>query len=600
MKIQFIILLVAFGMLSGGIGSAFLSSEQVSSTPCDCQTVIANQYATGLLPGGPRLPEPQIFRGNPPPQWDWRSATVNSITGDWTTHVKNQGNCGSCYAFGSLAAVESLINIVNEDPTIDKDLSEQFIVSCGREWVNGIDGCDGAYLSPTFDFLLEYGAIPESCFLYISGASGYVPPCSDKCDDWEDQVITVKGWNAIADDVESIKNALVAHGPLPTSMVVYSDLYEYSGGIYEHPGDDPNPSNHLVTIVGYDDTQQYWICKNSWGPSWGENGWFRIAYGDCHIEENTVYLEYEKQSDVRVTIEIHRIQRLDEIEGMLEGEADWSYRVAVNNGEQWSEAFNHGYSDGDDDHIETVRHHFSAFASNIPFSIKVWERDFWSADDLADASGYTGGGSDNAIDDLRGALFFGEYNLLTNELTDGDPTTIDDGYYVTSGEYSPDSSTGSDQNDVKVWFKITDTYDLPLPDLDASGSLNGTVEMGSTQVHLGAFTVTNIGVDPVGWTDTFLSWELAEEPSWGSNWVLDPDGGIDLPAGDSVTVDVYVDAPEEQGVFSGSLKIWNVEDHGDAVQIPIQLETPRQNGQELFDVFHLFSYKLFSYMLLLI
>ena len=566
-KIFSIVIIVTVILASFGVVGTFHSSE-IKSYDCKCDDAKTSTYCTGLLPGGPKLPQGIEFTGLTPPTWDWRDVDGE----DWTTSIKNQGNCGSCYAFGSLAGLEAVIKIKNEDPDLSIDLSEQFMVSCGQEWMSGMFGCDGAYHSPTFNFIETYGSIPEYCFPYVSGASGYVPPCSDKCDEWQDLVIEIDDWHTVSSDIESIKNALIEHGPLPTTMIVYSDFYDYPGGVYEHPGPDPDPTNHLVTIVGYNDYQGCWICKNSWGTYWGENGWFRIAYGDCKIEQDTVYFEYTASSSVKVDVTIHRIKLLDEIEGFLEGEADWSYRVSVYNGKEWIDEINDEYSTDDDDHIEDVSHRFNIFATEITVSIKVWERDFWSGDDLADVSGYVGGGMDNSVPDSRGAIYNGEYDLIQDEITSGDTVVEESGYYTSSGEYSPDSSTSTDENDAKVWFKLNDNYELPEPDLDVIGSLDGQVKFGTKHYHLGSFTVKNIGIDPHGFSESYLDWEIADWPEWGSNWEFEPSSGTDLPSGESTTVDVYVDVPNEIGTYTGEIMVWNTEKYSDYGTVPIQLE----------------------------
>jgi hypothetical protein len=355
-------------------------------------------------------------------------------------------------------------------------------------------------------------------------------------------------------------------------MVVYSDFFDYDGGIYEHPGPDPDPTNHIVAIVGYNDYQSYWICKNSWGTGWGEDGWFKIAYGDCKIEEETVYLEYTAPSGAFVDVLVHRIKLIDEIEGFLEGEADWSYRISVFNGDEWVEDINDDYSSNDDDHIEDVSHRFNAYDSEVTVTIKVWDRDFWSGDDLADVSGYVGGGMDNSLPDLRGAIYHGDYDLIQDEITGGDTIISEGGYYTTSGEYSPDSSTSVDENDAKVWFKISTNYEPPAPDLEVSGSLDEEAKKGMKHCHLGSFTVENIGEDPMGWTESYLDWEITSWPDWGSNWEFEPESGSNLPSGDSITVDVYVDVPSQSGTFTGEIKVWNVEDHSDFGLVPVQLK----------------------------
>lgn len=78
-----------------------------------------------------------------PPSWDWRKKDGQ----DWTTPIKSQGACGSCYAFGSYTAMESCIKIKSGSPSFSIDLSEQFMVSCEKDWKSGILGCDGSYMN---------------------------------------------------------------------------------------------------------------------------------------------------------------------------------------------------------------------------------------------------------------------------------------------------------------------------------------------------------------------------------------------------------------------------------------------------------------------
>jgi C1A family cysteine protease len=563
-----------------GISQEPSFEETISNNGCGCgsdeiTTTDSQYYRTGLLPGEQKLPEGTIFTGRAPSTWDWRDATYNSLTGDWTTPIKNQANCGSCYAFGPLASVESLIKIKQGDPDFSIDLSEQFIVSCGTEWMSGsILGCQGAYSPASYNFITTYGALPESCFPYVSG-SGSVPPCSNKCSNWEDLIIQIDGWHTVASDTASIKNALVQYGPLAAGMIVYDDFQGYNGGVYEHPGSDPDPMNHVVAIVGYDDSQNCWICKNSWGTSWGEDGWFRIAYGDCKIGQEIIYFDYVPQTGPQVNVKIHRILGIGDIEGWLEGEADWSYRVQVFNGNQWVDQINDAYSDNENDHTQDVAHRFHVQTQTPEITIKVWDRDLFSGDDLADVSGYVGGGTDDNTNDARGAIFHCQYNLVTNQIIQIDSIVFEGSYATSSGTYQPDGGENSDaENDAKVWFQLSDSYDPPEANLQVVGALNGSVKIGTNHYALGTFTVENIGVDPYGFSDSALDWEIAETPDWGSNWVFEPNSGMNLPSGEPVTVHVYIDVPDEQGTFTGSIKIWNSENHMDYGLISVQLVAP--------------------------
>ena len=115
-------------------------------------------YRTGLLPAKETLPEGEIFTGRTASSWDWRDATYNGQTGDWTTPIRNQANCGSCYAFAPLGSIESLIKIKQENPDYSIDLSEQFIVSCGTNgWAMTSTDATGRTLPGPYNFITTYG-----------------------------------------------------------------------------------------------------------------------------------------------------------------------------------------------------------------------------------------------------------------------------------------------------------------------------------------------------------------------------------------------------------------------------------------------------------
>jgi len=233
-----------------------------------------------------RLPLREVE--SPSSYWDWRHATYMGITGDWTTPVKSQGSCGSCWDFAALGALESIINIRAHDPNLDMDLSEQYLLSCP----SSSGGCSGWNAYWAYVYLYSHGGIiPENCFPYRANDG---IPCDTKCDDWREKLLPVTGYGAIrSPDRETLKEMIVNFGPVVAEMAVYGDFGSYTGGIYEHPGEEPTSDiNHQVVIVGYDDGQRCWICKNSWGSDWGENGWFRIAYGDCQIEHYIVYANF--------------------------------------------------------------------------------------------------------------------------------------------------------------------------------------------------------------------------------------------------------------------------------------------------------------------
>ncbi|RLF63630.1 MAG: hypothetical protein DRN31_02020 [Thermoplasmata archaeon] len=223
-----------------------------------------------------------------PPRWDWRHATYHNVTGDWTTPVKSQGSCGSCWDFAAMGALEAIINIRTNNPRMDVDLSEQYLLSCPPS----SGGCSGWNAYWAYGYLFTHGgAITEECFPYEANDR---IPCYDKCPNWRDNLFPIIKYGAMRNrDRDEIKSMVFNFGPVVAEMAVYSDFGSYTGGIYEHPGDEPTSDiNHQVVIVGYDDDQECWIVKNSWGSNWGENGFFRIAYGDCQIEHEIVYADF--------------------------------------------------------------------------------------------------------------------------------------------------------------------------------------------------------------------------------------------------------------------------------------------------------------------
>jgi hypothetical protein len=94
------------------------------------------------------------------------------------------------------------------------------------------------------------------------------------------RVVIIKSWEWVANSITGIETALQS-GPVTTYMTIYSDFYHYRNGIYKVTVGATEEGGHLVAIIGYDQANGYWICKNSWGTDWGENGFFRIQMGQA-------------------------------------------------------------------------------------------------------------------------------------------------------------------------------------------------------------------------------------------------------------------------------------------------------------------------------
>lgn len=192
---------------------------------------------------------------------------------NFVTPVRNQGNCGSCWAFATTANLESVTLIKNGTPlaqNADFDLSEQALVSCG-----GAGSCSGGSPGSASNYIKNTGLPPESCDPYTA-TNG---TCPATC---QQPYYKIASWSYVtttAPTVDAIKNALNTYGPLNTTMEVYNDFFYYSTGAYHYTSGN-YAGAHAILIVGYDDSTQSFICKNSWGSGWGEQGFFNIAYSE--------------------------------------------------------------------------------------------------------------------------------------------------------------------------------------------------------------------------------------------------------------------------------------------------------------------------------
>ena len=216
-----------------------------------------------------------------PVSFDWRSNG-----GNYVTPVRNQGNCGSCWAFATTAALESYILIKDIRSGQDDNRAEEILLSCSTALSCSDPGsCNGGYIDRASNCILNTGLSPESYFPYTATASD--DNCNNAGTGWQNDTYKIASWLYVTTtsvSVSAIKNALCTYGPLVTTMDVYSDFYYYAGGVYEYSS-GTRQGGHAILIVGYvDDTSVagggYFIVKNSWGSGWGSGGYFSIAYSE--------------------------------------------------------------------------------------------------------------------------------------------------------------------------------------------------------------------------------------------------------------------------------------------------------------------------------
>jgi len=238
---------------------------------------------------------PSLDLATLPTAFDWRDK--DGI--DWVTSVKDQNPCGTCWVFGTLGSLEAAINIYNDDPDMDMDLSEQMVLSCSDN-IFYTPTCTGGYPQDALNYLRYYGTSNEACFPYqcpIAGCPDTGVPCNC-CSDWAEKAWKVTYAKVSPDTTAVYKAALLQYGPLGVPVFADEDLFYYKGGIYEPVLESEEwteaftqeEANHWVTLVGYDDDGDaggYWIIKNSWGADWGEQGYGKILYGNIEKHIHT-------------------------------------------------------------------------------------------------------------------------------------------------------------------------------------------------------------------------------------------------------------------------------------------------------------------------
>jgi C1A family cysteine protease len=210
-----------------------------------------------------------------PAAYDWRNVgTLNFVT-----PIKNQGGCGSCVAFGTIAAVESKIKIIR-GATTATDLSEAHLFYCiARSQGRTCGGSSGGWWpEPAMVAFRDIGVADEACYPYTAADQN----CTGRCSDWASRVVKTTGYTKLT-SIAAMKEWLATNGPMQACFTVYNDFFSYAGGVYKK-ANNTVAGGHCVCIIGYNDSQQCWIAKNSWGTGWGESGFFRIGYGQCGID----------------------------------------------------------------------------------------------------------------------------------------------------------------------------------------------------------------------------------------------------------------------------------------------------------------------------
>ncbi|GBL76476.1 Cathepsin L [Araneus ventricosus] len=219
----------------------------------------------GLIPKETEAPIPFVVPKDAvvPDSVDWRNESA-------VTPVKNQGSCGSCYAFSATGALEGQHKLKRGKLV---SLSEQNIIDCSMR--QGNDGCGGGSMDSAFQYVMVNGGLDsEKSYPY----KGKVGRCSYKR---KYSATNCLGYSDIIPrDEDTLKIAVAIVGPISVGIDASHDSFQlYKGGIYDEPLCSSTNLDHGVLAVGYgtQDGQDYWLVKNSWGSTWGEDGYIKMS-----------------------------------------------------------------------------------------------------------------------------------------------------------------------------------------------------------------------------------------------------------------------------------------------------------------------------------
>ncbi|XP_076012041.1 cathepsin B [Genypterus blacodes] len=271
------------------------------------------QKLCGTLLNGPKLPVMVKYAGpvNLPTNFDAREQWPNCTT---LKEIRDQGSCGSCWAFGAAEAISDRV-CIHSNAKVRVEISSEDLLSCCHSC--GM-GCNGGYPSAAWNFWTKAGLVsgglydsnfgcrPYSippCEHHVNGTrpsctgeGGTTPKCVKQCKSGytpayaEDKHFGKSSYSVPAEQ-EQIQLELFQNGPVEAAFTVFEDFLLYKSGVYQHVSGSAL-GGHAIKMLGWGEEEgvPYWLCANSWNTDWGDNGFFKILRGEdhCGIESEIV------------------------------------------------------------------------------------------------------------------------------------------------------------------------------------------------------------------------------------------------------------------------------------------------------------------------
>ena len=532
---------------------------------CGCSDVLEyEEYRCGLV-------EPDNWReigvfediqptGYLPPTWDWRSQGGCNEIG-----IRHQGNCGSCWAFATVAPLEYNIKIKDG---VTVDLSEQWLVNCNTYGYS----CGGGWFVHSHHYDTPgkpphkgIGAVYESDCPYTGK--------DDTCGGPYPHPYVLDGWAYVGSgsgvpSVDAIKQAIYTYGPVSVAVRADAAFKDYNGGLFET--NEGGNVNHAVTLVGWNDNYQgqgVWILRNSWGTGWGDNGYMYIKYGTSQVGYAACFVIYQGNGVGYLSKKLYG-QNYYEKGGDVKnynavgmpGGSQYAVRLSEsgwpNAQEGWTR---YEFNVGDKSDLINI----------IQIGVEIADKSSWGNGPHIYAFKWTSNSwGDPIVKNLnmpKNVLNWYWYVLPTGDYVKSDGT-------VRIWIYAePDDDIILDE--VGVRYKLK-----PKSNLDASCSPNPLtwteVKPGDTKT--GTITVTNVGE-----TGSLLNWKVV---SGYPNWITcSKTSGNNLPKGSTDTITLTIQASsQDQDTRTGKIRLENSDDSTDFKEFSVSITTKKSLSWRFF------------------